>query len=146
MSVGEDIVYLRDNGISVLHVYELPNHTPAYMVPEKDFGNMVDDWCLKDQGRKPRGYVPDDYFSFLTCGVFRGKIVYEDITPPECYVQQSYTLIGILHDIWCDDVDWWNAEETIALVDRYVMINNIEDTLENYRSVIDAVGRIIGGE
>jgi len=126
---------LSNLGVPVLEVIRYPHRDEEiYVIPDKDLGMLVDIWC--DNRNDPRLRCIN---TALVIAPTRGG--YEDMTPPDCYVQGSRTLIGIIHDCYCDDVDWWNAEQSIEMVDDYVITHRIPDIKENYLMVMDAITR-----
>jgi len=137
--VGFGIRELTAKGIRVLEVIELKDHEPVFVISKQDLGMLVDNWCAADDGKVVNGPTPGDELLICRATADDGSVYYEDITPPDCYVQSSETLIGILHDCW--QGDFWNAEESIARVDEYVKSHKIKDVVKNYEKVMKAVGK-----
>ena len=118
-------------GIQVLDVIQLEDREEIYVIAYDDLDRLVNHWI--DHPSTPATLHPI-YYNLIIAQTPTGG--YVDMTPPECYVQESQTFIGILHDCWCEDVDWWDASVSIGYVDDYVMENRIPDTLENYQYVM----------
>lgn len=128
---------LTAKGIRVLEVIELDDYEPVFVISKQDLGMLVDNWCDNDDGKIVNGPLPGDELLICRAIAEDGSVYYEDITPPDCYVQSSETLLGILSDCW--QTDFWNAEESIALVDEYVKSHKIKDIVKNFEKVMKAI-------
>lgn len=138
----DDIDYLAKHGIKVLDliVDPLDDYNFVFVVSNGDLGRLVDNFVEHRQ--------PDNMgMSFIARGTDgKGNTHWSNATGSECNVETSRTLIGILHDCWYDDVDWWEGQSSYNDVDDYVIRNRIPDTPGNYARVMFEMTEIYGGE
>lgn len=115
-------------GVHVLYVIEVRGKDPVFVTNENGINRLID---LYGSGNYQG--LDFNYIAPLNGGG------YIDASTSECFVQQSDTFIGILHDIWCSDVDWWDGENSIAEVDEFVKTHGIPDDLGHYQMVMDCI-------
>lgn len=138
----DEIDELAEYGIKVLDliVDPLDDYNFVFVVSQKDLTKIVDNFV--------DGKQPDNMgYSFIAQGKERdGTTYWNNATGEECNVECSRTLIGILHDCWYEDVDWWSAQSSYHDVDEYVIKNRIPDTPGNYARVMTEMTAMYGGE